>query len=1234
MHLLTLQRRSLRHYWRGHVAVALGAAVAAAVLTGALLVGDSLRGSLRAAALERLGGVTHAVQSSSFLREQLAADLDASLSPSLSAPDNTALPPSSPPQKCSAGPPCPARLPFGSKNVGHGGPTLRVSGPRGVLRRTAREGAGGGSDRRPSDLHPAPLPSERGLPSGQFVPLILLRGTASNPATHASASGVQVLGVDERFGITGVALNAALAEDIGLRAGDDVLIRVGKPAVHSPEMLFGRRDETTLTLRLTVDHIVPLHGLGLFSLTPGQTTPRNAYVPLATLQRALGRPGRVNTLLVRTSDTGRDETALVQALCQSSATLADYGLKLRTSETHDYVALESDAFLLVPPVESAARAAAEALGAAPTAILAYLANTIASGFDHEPRAAIPYSVVAAWQPDTACESIRPLKEGTGSAPAGYRGSAASFSRGARTPLQRTPMTLVDGDPAPSLGPGEILLNEWAAAELAPLGDNVTLSYYVTDAPGQLHTESAGFRLRGVVRLAGPAADAGFTPEYPGLTDARSLSDWRPPFPIDLRRIRPQDEVYWDEHKATPKAFVSLADGQRLWVRDPERFGRLTALRVSPAALRDRFEAELLSQLDAAQLGLRVQDVRARALAAGEGATDFGGLFLGFSLFLIVSAALLVALLFKLGVERRGHEAGFMLAAGFSRARVARVLLGEAGIVAVLGVCAGLLAARGYAALMLAGLRHAWGPTFASGALGTHAAFSSYLVGGGASLLCAALAILWALRSTLRPSPRALLARVGTEHGTSLARRMPRWLTALAGVSGIAGVAFPLLAPTTETAGSAASLFFAGGGCLLLAGLAVFALWLAAERRAAMRPHGTLSWRRVAVRSARRAPGRSLLTVALIACATFVIAALQAFRVDVRRDAGLRAAGTGGFELLAESDAPLLNDPDAPADEAGLALSDAAERGLADVRLIGFRVHDGDDASCLNLYRPTQPRVLGVPEIMTRRGGFVFAGSLARTDEQRRNPWLLLHVPPADDVIPAIADEAAARWQMHVGLGDELSVTDERGRAARLRLVALLRGSVLQGAVLIGEPSFMRLFPSVAGYRYFLIDAPPEHTTEIAATLSRELSDYGLAVTPAVRRLGELLGVQDVYLSAFQALGGLGLLLGTVGLAAVMLRNVWERRSELALLRAVGFSRFRLAGMVLSENIFLAAVGLVLGLLCAAWVDLPHLTARASQVPWASLMMMTGVILLAAVLAGAAALYATLRAPLLPALRAE
>ena len=64
-------------------------------------------------------------------------------------------------------------------------------------------------------------------------------------------------------------------------------------------------------------------------------------------------------------------------------------------------------------------------------------------------------------------------------------------------------------------------------------------------------------------------------------------------------------------------------------------------------------------------------------------------------------------------------------------------------------------------------------------------------------------------------------------------------------------------------------------------------------------------------------------------------------------------------------------------------------------------------------------------------------------------------------------------------------------------------------------------------------------------------------------------VENTYLSTFQALGGLGLLLGTLGLGAVLLRNVMERRKELALLRAVGYRPEHLRTMVIAENAFLA-----------------------------------------------------------------
>jgi hypothetical protein len=71
----SLVGRSLGHYWRTQLAVVLGVATAVAVLAGSLLVGESLRGSLRALVLARLGRTDHAVLGSAFFREALAAEL-------------------------------------------------------------------------------------------------------------------------------------------------------------------------------------------------------------------------------------------------------------------------------------------------------------------------------------------------------------------------------------------------------------------------------------------------------------------------------------------------------------------------------------------------------------------------------------------------------------------------------------------------------------------------------------------------------------------------------------------------------------------------------------------------------------------------------------------------------------------------------------------------------------------------------------------------------------------------------------------------------------------------------------------------------------------------------------------------------------------------------------------------------------------------------------------------------
>ena len=88
-----------------------------------------------------------------------------------------------------------------------------------------------------------------------------------------------------------------------------------------------------------------------------------------------------------------------------------------------------------------------------------------------------------------------------------------------------------------------------------------------------------------------------------------------------------------------------------------------------------------------------------------------------------------------------------------------------------------------------------------------------------------------------------------------------------------------------------------------------------------------------------------------------------------------------------------------------------------------------------------------------------------------------------------------------------------------------------------------------------------------------LADFGADARSTADRIAEFHRVENTYLSTFQTLGGLGLLLGTVGLAAVLLRNVLERRRELALLGAVGYGLPRLFVIVVTESALLLISGL-------------------------------------------------------------
>lgn len=1120
MTLRQLLFRNLTYYWRTNLAIVAGVATAVAVLSGALLTGQSVRDSLRRLLYERIGFAEYAVTADHFFGENLAAAF---------------------------------------------------------------------------------------VSRGESCPIIHLKGVVTHERTGIRAHDVNVYGVDERFWslqrATGPGfsedraafLGTALAQQLDARDGDGLLLRVETQQAIPREWLYGRRDNVGRTIRLNCRAILSVDKLGEFELRPSQGNVYSIFVPLRRLQRDLAQPSQANAiLLARRASTDRPDA--IQDSLKKGCSLKDLGLRLRTLDSGSAFSLESNQIILDDAVAEAALQTAGKLGMKASGLYTYLANSIRTG-----NREIPYSVITA--ADLGKGSLTTIEELAG-------------------PSAQSP------EPHPN---ESIWLTDWAQRNLGvSIGESVEIDYYIWQDEGRLVTRTARFRLAGIVATSGDV-DAALAPDIPGITQARSISAWDPPFPLNLKRIRPEDESYWNRYRATPKAFVTLTRGQNLWA---SRFGKLTAVRIllpdARGPSQQSFSTALLERLNPQQMGFTVADVKTQGLAAAQGSTDFGEYFVYFSSFLIAAAVLLAALFFKLMLEQRIREIGILRATGFPTGTLQRIFLWEGVLLTVAGSLLGILGSMGYGWLMVYGLRTWWVGAVGTRRLYLHISWADLSLGAIAGIFFSVIAILWTLRGLRRSSPRALLT--GVPESISLRNRGSR---AVAIASALALMAAMLLMGGSflETV-SPLPGFFGAGFLLLISILCATAIYLRRTHPSPIRGNGWQSFFLLGLRNAAHRPGRSLLCASLIASATFIIVSMEAFRRDAQSVSLEAKSGTGGYPFMAESDLPIIDDlnSDAGLETLGIPAQEMAD--LKKVTFTAFRARPGDDASCLNLYAPKEPKILGAPQAFLAAARFSFQDSLASGSAQKRNPWLLLASSPQEEVIPAVADANTIQYILHLKVGSELTVRGNKGNPVRLRLVAALRDSIFQGVLLISESNFLRAFPEREGYRFFLLDVPKGSRAGMIPLLKERLADWGFNVESSEDRLAAYHRVENTYLSTFQSLGSLGLILGTLGLATVLLRNVLERRQELALLRAVGYRKRILSGIILAENMVLISWGLLSGTICAFLAILPVLHSRGAAFSFA----MTGLILVAVFAAGLAssilAVAAAFRAPLLASLRSE
>lgn len=938
-------------------------------------------------------------------------------------------------------------------------------------------------------------------------------------------NNVQVWGVDSGFNqITGtqrygglksgeILISDNLATRLRLKEGDDIILRMRTIGPIPPNTPFVSDEGQTIARRVRIVGIVGRSEGGHFTTETVQSTPFNVFADFGWLNRVMGLKNRCNLILMKTNHTVESLQKQVQTLVWPE----DLGLELIEQENNKWL-IRSERVFMDSLISSAI--ISQFPDAQPT--LSYFANKIYFGIN-----STPYSFVNATN---------------------------RFSQ---------------------LVQGNILINQWMADDLqVSVGDSVDMEYFEVGLLRELQVRHARFRVQGVVSMQNAMPDKALIPHLPGLTDAGSCRDWNAGIPIDLEAIRQKDEDYWRDYQGTPKAWITLHDGQMMW---ENRFGNLTSLEIKTTATHEELAAHLGSALDPFQLEYMLRPVREEGITAARGGVDFSQLFAGMGVFIIAAGLMLTILLLQFTLLQRQSQWQLFSSLGFNRKLIFRIVYGEAFILVLVSTLLGAILSVFYSKAVFWGLNRLWYDMVRTEVLTLHFNPNLILTGMVISGIAAMCVVVLSLRKSIRQHSNPSLR---TEALTTNSNKVNILKTTLRVLYGIA------------TAILLFALFFNDIFYWFIAGIAVLIVLILRAYKSLFSPetnqtYDELSPGRLSKLNLRRNPVRSFSIVALLASGVFLILVLAANRKDMSIDPHKLSGGTGGFSYIAETTIPILRDLNHPDVKEEFHLPQEAN-------IISFLSAYNDNASCHNLNRVANPRIIATQtELLEGRFRFLAKHDFLDTEQ----PWTSLSGILEDGVVPAVADQTVMQWGLGKQVGDTLTYSNAAGKILKLVLVGALNNTILQGNVIVDINHFKHHFPATDGATLFLIESKNDEAL-VTDDFNNTFRDHGWEMTRTNEKLAAFNSVENTYLSVFFLMGALGILLGTVGLAVVIAKTMIERRRETQLYQMLGFSKKLLFGLYFREYLILFAGGMTAGIIPALIASTPVFLAGFHNVsPW-------------------------------------
>lgn len=748
---------------------------------------------------------------------------------------------------------------------------------------------------------------------------------------------------------------------------------------------------------------------------------------------------------------------------------------------------------------------------------------------------------------------------------------------------------------------EVVITAWLAHQLnVTTQQTLLLKWRRFESNGRLVPDQRSFRICAILPTEEAATLKVYMPAFPGMKDVDSCAAWDVGMPMDEEKLKDvANEAYWKQWRETPKLFMTASAGKRCF---GNVFGNAMCLQIQEST--EIVRNHVVTRLSAKDAGAYTVQLATDGARAASGSTDFTGLFMGMMFILMASSILLAALTFSLTLESRKHDIALLLATGWTRKRCILFLFTEWIPTIVLASMLGVLMGTELTRMLMWSLARFWRSAFANASLAFY--FSPTVTASSSitMILLMFLLLYLQLRRLTKQNPTTLW-QATDERMVSSATPSARLIHATSLIGGLLSLASLAILLLTVR-GEHANVAFFGAGFLLLISLILFvysagAVWRSSNATTCDPVHAGLC-------RAFYRPRRNIPVVLLIALGTFLVIGVLSMKKDPAADVSNPSSGSGGFASIVTSVTPFDRDK-------GIEM---AKRVTGANVVIPLRVHEGDTAGCLNMNAPIAPMVYGVDALaLSRVRAFepATAGGV----------WSPLLLTLTNNCIPALAADLSMLHYSLKAKAHPMHGTQIPYANSTLQIVSVVpvRSSILQGALLINESTFLTAFPSDQGYRMWLCDyapyllreatdrrsnASPAHVGELQKLRHPE---PGITIETAQERLRLLASVESTYLDMFLVFGGLGMILGIFGIALVIIRGVEERRHEFAVLTAIGLPHRQILLLILAEYGALVSIGLMTGLIPALVAIQPAAYALRNEMPWRLIIGVISLLLVSA-----------------------